>query len=71
MSAGEAGLTLDSKDNNEDAETKSNESKPVTPTESSTLLPDKQEGRAVSRLARKPVRYIPRKSNKNDMVLRT
>ena len=42
----------------DELDTKSNESKPVTPTEISTLLPDDEEpeARVVKRLARKPVR---------------
>lgn len=55
VGAGERELSVP-KDCIDYAETKSNESKPVTPTESSTLLPDNQEGRTVKRLARKPVR---------------
>ena len=50
---------VDDKDENvEDLETKSIESKPVTPTEISTLLQDGEEPetRVVKRLARKPVR---------------
>jgi len=66
VSVGETGLYLiEGKESTEDIETKSNESKPVTPTESSTLLPTHQEGRAVKRLARKPVRYVLQNCVKN------
>ncbi|XP_052769095.1 pecanex-like protein 1 isoform X2 [Mya arenaria] len=58
VSAGETSLCLTGADNQEEDEKKSNESKPVTPTEISSLLPDnKQSQRAgVNRLARKPVK---------------
>lgn len=57
VSAGESGLAGACALDPDDGDTKSTGSKPVTPTEISSLLPDNEETKTGHRLARQPARY--------------